>query len=263
MNSGSYQPEADTNSKYKILFFAGGETRDDKFNIFTGSFIRIMQKILGNDFDFIRGVFFKTPMMNVIWALNHAQVPVAYPENDKRIQNAFRQIVETCNSPGFQLVIISSSSGSVMAAQTACYLSEKNYKKEILTKPFHLVLGASMLSSESVLYKKLIHYQEGGKIGIILHDEMQDEGDTSFGVGGTTRIEAYRNSFGLMFPFFSIKFKKPSFLNTDPVTGHIHRRRSQTVQKAVDYINIILIQNGLAGDYYKGKALDVIKNEIL
>jgi len=262
MNSGSYQTEGGTNNKYKVLFFAGGETRDDKFNIFTGAFIRLMQKILGNDFDFIRGVYFKTPMMNVIWALNHAQIPVAFPENEKRIQNAFKQITETCSSPDIQLVIISSSAGSILAAQTAFYLSE-NYNKDLFKMPFHLVLGASMLSSESVLYKKLIHYQEEGKIGIILHDEMQDDGDTSYGVGGTTRIEAYRNAFGLMFPFFSRKFKGPSFLNTNRETGHIHRRRSQSLQKAVDYVNIILIKNKLAGDYYKQKALEVIKNEIL
>jgi len=261
MKSESYQTKDNANDKYKVLFFAGGETRDDKFNIFTGSFIRLMQKILENDFDFIRGVYFKTPMMNVIWALNHAQIPVEYPENERRIQNSFRQVVETCNSSDSQLIIISSSSGSIMAAQTACYLSKNNSNKDILKRPFHLVLGASMISSESVLYKKLIHYQEEGKIGIILHDEMQDDGDTSYGVGGTTRMEAYRNAFGLMFPFLSGKVG-PSFLNTNPETGHIHRRRSQTVQKAIDYINIILIKNKLAGDYYKEKALEEIKNEI-
>ena len=27
-----------TNDKYKVWFFAGGETRDDRFNIFTGSY---------------------------------------------------------------------------------------------------------------------------------------------------------------------------------------------------------------------------------
>jgi len=36
--------------KYMIWFFAGGETRDDRFNIFTGSFIRLMKQILVDDF---------------------------------------------------------------------------------------------------------------------------------------------------------------------------------------------------------------------
>jgi hypothetical protein len=119
-----------------------------------------------------------------------------------------------------------------------------------------------MISSKSELYQQLVHYQKVGTIGIILHDEVQDEGDTSAGVGGTSRIEAYRNAFGLMFPLFSRKFPGPSFLNTNPITGHIHRRRSQTVRKAIDYIDIILVKNNLAGDYYQEKALSVIKNEI-
>jgi len=65
-----------------------------------------------------------------------------------------------------------------------------------------------------------------------------------------------------MFPFFSRKFKGPSFLNTNPETGHIHRRRSKTVHKAVDYIDIILIKNKLAGDYYKERAVAILKDEI-
>jgi hypothetical protein len=64
-----------------------------------------------------------------------------------------------------------------------------------------------------------------------------------------------------MAPFFSSKFTGPSFLNTNPESGHIHRRRSQTIQKAIDYINIILIEHLLAGDYYQQKAIDVIKEE--
>ena len=108
----------------------------------------------------------------------------------------------------------------------------------------------------------MIQYQKEGTIGIILHDEVQDEGDNSAGVGGTSRLEAYRNDFGLMFPLFPRKFKGPSFLNTDPETGHIHRRRSKTVQKAIDYINIILIRNKLAGEHYREKAVAVIKAEI-
>ena len=150
----------------------------------------------------------------------------------------------------------------MVAAQTACYLAKKNRNKVYFRKPFHIVLGASMISSKSALYQQLVRYQKEGTIGIILHDEVQDEGDTSAGVGGTSRIEAYRNAFGLMFPFFSRKFTGPSFLNTNPITGHIHRRRSQTVRKAIDYIDIILVKNNLAGDSYREKALSVIKNEI-
>ena len=62
-----------------------------------------------------------------------------------------------------------------------------------------------------------------------------------------------------MFPFFSRKYKGPSFLNSDPETGHIHRIRSKTVQKAVDYINVILVKHRLAGDHYMDKAVAVLK----
>jgi hypothetical protein len=246
---------------YKVLFFAGGETDDNKFNIFTGSFIRLMKQILEDDFDFIRGVYFRRPMMNVIWALNHAQKPVSKPENNKILKTAFKQITDTCHSRENQLVIVSSSSGSVVAAQTACYLAKQNNSSFYLHKPFHLVLGASMISLQSDLYKQLLHYQQEGKIGIILNEEMQDDGDTSYGVGGKTKREAYRNAFSLMVPYFSEKFKGPSFLNTDPETGHIHRRRSQTVQKAIDYINIILIKNCLAGEHYKEIAQKILGNK--
>lgn len=247
--------------KYKVWFFAGGETRDDRFNIFTGSFIRLMKEILEDDFEFIKGIYFKTPMMNVIWALNNAQKPIVNPEDQNITLAAFKQIIEAGLSPDTQLVITSSSSGSIVAAQTACYLADSNRNNVYFSKPFHLVLGASMLSSESDLYKQLIHYQKEGTIGTILHDEVQDEGDSSAGVGGSSRREAYSNAFGLMFPMLSRKFNSPSFLNTHPETGHIHRKRSKTVQKAIDYINIILIKHRLAGDHYMEKAATVLKDK--
>ena len=46
--------------------------------------------------------------------------------NEKIIVKAFQQIIETCQSPELQLIIVSSSTGSIVAAQTACYLAEKN-----------------------------------------------------------------------------------------------------------------------------------------
>jgi hypothetical protein len=259
MESDSYRGDI-TKNKYKVWFFAGGETRDDRFNIFTGSYIRLMTKIMDKDFEFIKGIYFRYPMMNIIWALNNAQKPIANLEDEKVFMTAFRQIIDAGLSPETQLIITSSSSGSIVAAQTACYLAQKNRNNIYFRKPFHLVLGASMLSPYSELYKQLLTYQKEGTIGKILHDEVQDEGDSSVGVGGTSRLEAYRNAFGLMFPFLSTKFKGPSFLNTNSVTGHIHRRRSQTVQKAIDYINIILIKNKLAGEHYMEKAITVIKD---
>jgi hypothetical protein len=244
-----------------IWFFAGGETTDNRFNIFTGSFIRLMKQILDDNFDFVRGIYFKAPMMNVLWALNNAQRPLSDPENNKITRAAFRQIIVSGYSRDIQLVITSSSTGSVVAAQTACYLAWKNRNNIYFNNPFHLVLGASMISRESELFNRLIQYQRKGTIGTIIYDDVQDEGDSTKGVGGSSRKEAFRNALGLMFPFFSRKFNGPSFLNTNAETGHIHRKRSKTVQKAIDYINVILIKHKLAGDHFLEKAVSVIEEE--
>ena len=91
--SDSYHTESDINEKYKVWFFAGGETRDDKFNVFTGSYIRLMKKILQNDFEFIKGIYFKYPMMNVLWALNNSQKPIAGHDDNKIFMTAFSQIL--------------------------------------------------------------------------------------------------------------------------------------------------------------------------
>jgi hypothetical protein len=250
-----------TPTGYKVWFFAGGETRDNRFNTFTSAFIRLMKKILEDDFEFIKGIYYQSTMRNVLWALNNAQRPLLNPENHRITTAAFNQIIAAGLAPDTQLIITSSSSGSIVAAQTACYLADRNRNNIYFKKPFHLVLGASMLSSESLLFRQLLHYQNEGTIGMILHDEVQDEGDSATGVGGTSRLEAYSNAFGLMFPWFSGTFKRPSFLNAHPEKGHIHRRRSKTVQKALDYIDIILIRHRLAGVHYMEKAISVIKGE--
>jgi hypothetical protein len=246
--------------KIMVWFFAGGETQDNRFNIFTGSFIRLMKQILENDFEFIRGIYYNTTMMNVIWALNNAQKPIKDPGKQKITSAAFKQIISAGLSPETQLVIISSSTGSIVAAQTACYLAEKNRNKIYFKKPFHLVLGASVVSHNSDLFKQLILFQKEGIIGTIIYDEIQDEGDNTTGVGGLTVREAYRNAFGLMFPFLSRKYSGPSFLNAHPENGHIHRKRSKSVKKALDYINIILVKHRLAGEYYGHIAEKTLKD---
>ena len=111
-----------------------------------------------------------------------------------------------------------------------------------------------MISDRSELYRQLINFQNEGTIGTIIHDEIQDEDDNSRGVGGVTRSEAYSNAFGIMVPLLSGKYRGPSFLNAHPVNGHIHRKRSKTVQKALDYIDIILVKHKLAGEVNRGKS---------
>lgn len=245
--------------RYKVWFFAGAETRDEKFNLFTGSYIRLMTRILQEDFEHVKGVNYGSSALNVIWALNNAQKPISDPEKDKITSSAVKKIIAGIPTDDTQITITSSSSGSIVAAQSACYLAEKNEKFELFNLPFHLVLGASMLSEESELFAALKKYQKKGIIGEIIHDEVLDKDDSANGVGGKTRGEAYRNAFGLMFPFLSKKYNGPSFLNTHPQKGHVHRKRSKTVQKALDYIDVILIRHKLAGEAYSEKAIAVIR----
>lgn len=245
-----------------VWFFPGAETVSTKFNVFTGSYIRLMQQILEDDFRYIQGIYNKSVMLNVVWALNNAQRPIKNYENDKLISAAINQIISRGLSYDTQLSITASSSGTIVAAQAACYLAEKNRNKNILNHPFHVILGASMISEESDLYKKLVQYQREGIIGTIIHSEVQNDGDSSAGVGGSTRMEAYRNAFGLIFPWFSRRYSGPSFLNTHPGKGHIHRKRSMTVEKALEFIDVILVKHKLAGEHYREKAISILKNEI-
>ncbi len=247
--------------KVMVWFFAGGETRDDKFNVFTGSFIRLMKLIMEQDFDYVKGIYFRLPMMNVIWALNHAQRPISNHKVNGFPAVAYHQMISTGLTPDTQLVILSSSCGSVIAAQAACYLAERNRDNCFLNKPFHLALGSSLISKESELFKRLENYHKEGVIGKFIHDDLQDEGDNSFGIGGITKKEAYLNVFGIILPVFSKKYKGPSFLNTHPQKGHLHRRRSQTVRKALDYIDVLFIKHKLAGDQYCQKAKMLIEKE--
>jgi hypothetical protein len=249
--------------RYMVWFFAGGESRDDKFNVFTGSFIRFMKQILGDDFELMKGIYFNMPMLNIAWALSNSQAPFSSTKKTRFTEVAMQQLIHDRFFPDTRLVIVSSSSGSVVAAQVACYLAERNKDWLILQKPFDLAIGATMISRDSEIYQKLLDYQKKGIISKLIYDDLQDEGDSSIGIGGTSRHEAWSNAFGLMFPWFSRRFNKPSFLNTHPVKGHLHRRRSQTVQKALDFIEVLLVKHNLAGDHYQEKARLLLAEESL
>lgn len=247
--------------KYHVVFFAGGETRNNQFNIFTGSFIKFLSQLFEDSFSLVEDIYFRFPMFNVIWALNNAQKPLENPEQNKITSAAFRQLVCERNNSTDILIISSSSSGGIVAAQAACYLAKENLKNRYYINPFHVAIGTSLISKKSDLFIKLLEYQNKGIIGKIVFDDIHDEEDSINGIGGQSRGEAYANAFGLMFPFLSDKFRRPSFLNTDHEKGHLHRRRSQTVQKAKDFIEIIFIKNKLAGEKYSEKAAALINKE--
>jgi hypothetical protein len=207
--------------KYQVVFFGGGETRDNQFNVFTGSFIKFLSAIMEENFWFIKGIYFRYPMINVTWALNNAQKPLESPGKNKITSAAIRQLIPENKNNDTQLIILSSSSGSIVAAQTACYLAEENDRNNYFLNPFHLVLGTNFISKESDLFITLLKYQKMGIIGKIIFDELQDEGDSIYGAGGRSRKEAWSNAFGLILPWFSTRFKPPSFLNTHPEKGHL------------------------------------------
>jgi hypothetical protein len=244
--------------KYHVAFFAGGETRDNIFNTFTGSFIKLLTQIFEENFTLVKGIYFRYPMQNVIWALNNAQKPLIKPEKNKIISAAFKQLILGKTKSHDVLIILSSSSGGIVAAQTACYLAQENIKNNYYLRPFHVAIGTSLISKQSALYLKLLDYQHKGIIDKIIFDEIHDAEDSVNGVGGRSRREAYSNAFGLIFPALSKKFEGPSFLNTDHEKGHYHRRRSQTVQKAQDFIEVIFQKNKLAGNKYSERAASLL-----
>jgi len=232
--------------EYRFFFFAGGDHREEGGNAFTAGFIRDMTGILGHRFSVIKGIYHHQPLMNVMWALNHAQEPEKHPEKNRIIVSSVDQILADPLTASSPVTLVSSSYGSVVASQAACYLAERHRRENILSQPLHIALGASMVSKESKLYKKLLSYQKQGIIGTIIYDELQDDGDNSNGLGGTTRFGAYLNGLGICFPFFTRKFKGPSFLNKNPVTGHLHRVRAQSEQKAKDFVGVIVEVLGLS-----------------
>lgn len=249
-----------TSGKYKVWFFGGGETKDNKFNFFTGTFISYMNEILGPDFGFIKGIYHSTPAMNVKWALNNAQYPAGLNRRSDVAGKALAQIAAESNGADVSITLVGSSVGSISAAQTACYIGSGMAGESAILNPVNLALGSTMISKESLLYKHLIELKKVNKLGTVIYDELQDPGDTSVGAGGTTSTEAWGNAFGLILPFLSKKYSGPSFLNTHPINGHLHRRRSQQVEKVTDYIRVILIEKELAGLYYRNRAEEFLKN---
>ncbi|HBB92911.1 MAG TPA: hypothetical protein DC042_14655 [Bacteroidales bacterium] len=229
----------DNAKKYQIWFFAGGDHGKGSPNLFTRSFIRLMDDRYGPNFRVVEGIYNRYPFLNVFWALGHAQRQEPRPDKIRLLKEPYQQIVSVMERQDTGLFLISSSYGSVVAAQTACYLAREIKSGKLISLPFHVALGASMISKKSELYKQLMQYQADGIIAKIVFDELQDEGDNSIGLGGTSRIKAYLHALGICFPFLTWKYSGPSFLNTNPETGHLHRRRAQTLEKAEDFMRIM------------------------
>jgi hypothetical protein len=246
--------------EHRFFFFAGGDYREGKGNAFTANFIRYQKEILGDRFSLITGIYGTSPVGNVIWALNRAQAPLTDFDKHPLLATSISQIIDDPRIRTSKITLVSSSFGSVVAAQTACKLAELHLHDNIFSHPFDIALGASMIHPESKLYRQLQHYQNAGVIGKVLYDDLQDEGDNSNGMGGLNRMQGYRNGLGICFPFLTTKFKGPSFLNNDPVKGHLHRVRAQSMQKAKDFVKVIFVDHEMAGEDARERAFSILSS---
>lgn len=198
-----------------------------------------MSERYGEDFRIIQDIYSRYPFLNVVWALTHAQRPVYRAFKNRILTASCKQVLSVAPEENRSIYIVSSSYGSVVAAQTACCLAARIESGIFEPHPLHVALGASMVSKKSKLFKRLSDFHNKGIISNLVYDPLQDEGDNSTGIGGTTRIGAYLRGLGICFPFLSVTYKSPSFLNQHPQKGHLHRKRSQSEEKAVDFMRVM------------------------
>jgi len=227
-----------------IWFFAGGTFANGRTNAFTATFIGEAANQYGDRFRVVEGIYHKWSFFNVLWALTWAQRPFRHPERRKYMQKAIKQISfdgETLDSSNLSThaIMIASSYGSVVAAQFGVFLGQMIRNKKTGLKTFDLLLGTTVLSPESDLFKQLVQLRSEGIIRKLLYHEMQDEGDNAAGLAGRNRLTAYLKALGIVFPWLTIRYSGPSFLNQHPQKGHIHQRRAHSTEKAMDFLRVL------------------------
>jgi len=232
----------------RIWFFAGGDYLPDRINVFTGRMINYLSELLGAEFSVVQDIYSKWPVLNVLWGLNHAQRACHPPGHSGIIQIAYKQIKESIQSEDTEIALITSSYGSVTGCQTAWYLAHQIELGEIKCAPFMLAIGAAMVSKESELYKDLEKFKKKGIIKELMYNELQDDGDNAVGVGETSRSKAYLHALGIYFPSLTRKYSGPAFSNKNPVTGHLHRVRALSIEKAYDFLRAIFINANWFGE---------------
>ncbi|WP_109851009.1 DUF6443 domain-containing protein [Aquimarina sp. AU58] len=101
---------------------------------------------------------------------------------------------------GEQMNVVGFSQGSVTTSQAVVdiFRDPSKYGLGDDFKIDNLILGGSPVSKKSKLYKRLQKLQKAGKIGNIIYDEAQLEGDSVTGLGGTSRGKALKNGFGFL-----------------------------------------------------------------
>jgi hypothetical protein len=157
---------------------------------------------------------------------------------------AINQIKGSSEDSIKNVTLVSSSSGSVVAAQAA-FLLAKNRETYGLGK-IHLLLGYSPINKGSKLYQFLQHEMKSGNIASIIYDDLQGPGDNVTGMAGSTRIEAFSQSLRILFSLNPDSDFWPPLIHANTLHGHPHHVSAATREKAYVYVNTIFRDRNLS-----------------
>jgi len=238
----------------KFYFFPGGGYYGKHSpNAFTLTFCSYMEALLEDRFVLVSEPLSQHSVNNVAWGLWHGQKPLSNPRKNKKIRLAFDRIMS--DTKGYdQINIISSSFGTALAAQLAIELVNYYKNAELLQPEINFVLGASMISKESLLFRELKKFQAKGLIKYVIYDELQDADDNVTGICGKSRLAAFYKALNATMVFGGNYMGQPSILNNHPNKGHIHLQRAQSTEKGKDFVRVTLIDYELAGPRVKARA---------
>jgi hypothetical protein len=247
---------------YSFFFMPGGGYHGKHSpNAFTRTYCGFMKDLFGYDITIVDKPVSKASKSNIVWALNSWQKPMRKPERNKKTVIACRSIIDALHDETTDITIVSSSFGTVLAAQVGIMLADYLINTGKERPDVNLVMGASMVSKESKLYCKLGELRNEGKINRIIYDELQDPGDSATGICGKSRMGAYARGLRMSFVIFGKYKGQPSILNNNPNTGHLHLKRAQSVEKAENFLKVTLVEYGLAGQEIKEKAVEMLKKQ--
>lgn len=227
-------------------------------NLLTDSIVAGMREIVGEDNVFLIGSAHHRSFANVSWALRKGQKPVRNPGRDARIRSAYQFITNTPDFYRKDLILTSTSYGSVVAAQTTILFLQRMKEAGISVHPVNLVLGYSMLSKSSRLFRRLEELQAEGRVGMIIYDELQDPDDNVTGMCKNKRLAAFVQAFRMACICGGTYQEQPSILNCDPETGHIHRQHENSSECAGKYLSVVFVEKEIAGREIMRKAQECL-----
>lgn len=244
-----------TKSNHKYYFFPGsGNFGGNEPNVFTLTFCMYMEELLGEDFLVVAEALSHKHLINIAWALWNGQRPLNNPKLDTRTRKTFERIATDPHDLPDTITIVSSSFGTVIAAQVGIYLANHCRENGRFHQKIDIIFGASMLSKDSDLFLELEALQKEGMVRHIVYNELQDPGDNVTGMCSNSRLSAFVNAFEIACIFGGTHRGQPSILKDDPNNGHIHLQRAQSVDKAREFVRVIFIDHELARPEIREKA---------